>query len=292
MVAEPFLVLDQNVLRDRTRVQSLFDRCDGERIGIIVPDIAGFEWSRGRLPRENWRRGLEFLKSRSDLVYVSPKFTQLARTEIGSGKPSDSIVCPEATRRFRQILTSLAQQEPETLDAIEESFARVPLEDGKQAWGQHDEFKQMVIRAGHLIGQRFTPDDLAEMRRSPTEASLEFLTSERGVKFIFEGLQHFTKDPRKAFALSAVPSVQAAFMSGLAAMALHWQAFGGLESISASKVTNDFLDLAYAVPASFCLELVSDDKRALEMCRAITAGADFRAKYWSTKLSEIDLRVT
>jgi hypothetical protein len=48
---------------------------------------------------------------------------------------------------------------------------------------------------------------------------------------------------------------------GLAALALDWLAQGGLAGAKADKITNDFHDLDYIGTASFCVDLVTDDRR-------------------------------
>src|SRR5262245_10974438 len=104
----PFIVVDQNQLQIAESIASLVDRCCREDLQILIPDVAGFEFSKGSNPHYTWRRCLQHLAPYAELVVVGRKLSQLWRDELASGKACANIVEFDATELLRKILRQFA----------------------------------------------------------------------------------------------------------------------------------------------------------------------------------------
>jgi hypothetical protein len=83
-------------------------------------------------------------------------------------------------------------------------------------------------------------------------------------------------DMPTAYELTRTRSVSAGFLSALAGIALHWLAFGGLESTKAETPSGDLNDTEYIVLGALSHSLATADKRATLICDAVAIAFDVR----------------
>jgi hypothetical protein len=78
--------------------------------------------------------------------------------------------------------------------------------------------------------------------------------------------------------LASSPSVTASFISGFAAVAFYWLAYGGLDDAAPEKSTSDLLDVEYATLGSLSVSLLSNDRRLNTIYQAMRTAATERRK--------------
>ena len=82
MVNLPYIVLDQNVLRDEARIKKAIHLVPGGvQGGFLLPDVAIMEMLKSKEWEYTLRRSLEFLVSMQNRVFVSWGIGELLRKE-------------------------------------------------------------------------------------------------------------------------------------------------------------------------------------------------------------------
>jgi hypothetical protein len=278
MTPFPYLVLDQNVLRNAEAIAKVRDECCRNGCWLLLPDGAFFEMSVAANPLDTWTRSLEHLKELPELVCVSCKMMDLVASEKVMRQPVEDIVNREATAFLRSLLTAMRTGGSD-LQAILHGPAANQLKAGKAAWSNSEFHKQMFVKMRDLFKETLTVSQLKRMRANPRKELETWVSSTEGTRFVFQWLQWQGLDEVTSIHLATQPSITAAFATSIAGVAIYWLAFDGLNGVDSAKVTNDMHDVEYVAFASLCRELVSCDRRANTIHRAVRAGMESRSKW-------------
>jgi hypothetical protein len=268
-----FIVLDQNMMRNSNAISTALDRCCREKLQLLIPDVAGFESSKGSKPFDTWRRSLECLRGYPEFVSVSRKLTKMLAEERRTGRPCETLVDSDVTMEMRALLKDLADDDSSALRKIIEGPVRRFMPASLAAWSDSEEHKQWISTARNELHCTMSHEALKELRKSPREGLAEWLSSTDGIRFVFQGIKSRGTADEASLLLSSLPSVSAAFISTFAAVVMYWLAFGGLDKVSPKKVTNDLLDIEYAILGSLSVDLLSNDKRLSTICRAVSTAS-------------------
>jgi hypothetical protein len=264
----PFIVLDQNVMRDRNALASSLNRCCRENLHLLIPDVAGFELSKGSRPLDTWCRSLALLVSYPELVVVSRKLTDMLYEEGCDGIPCRSVVHDDLTAVMREILGSVGRGDNSLLSEIVDRWPPTAA-----IWSDSEQHKKWIKGLRDGLRSMIGGNALSKLRNSPEQEVTRWLSSVDGVRFVFQGIKSRGIADKASLLLSSVSSITAAFVAAFAATGLYWLAFGGLENASPNTSTNDLLDTEYAILGSLSVDLLSSDKRISMICRAMKASS-------------------
>jgi hypothetical protein len=280
----PYIVIDQNKLRDATAITAVFDRCNRENLQALLPDGAGFEFSNVLQPFETWLRSLKCLCDRPELVSVSVKMTALLKRELTSGIGCGDVMDPIATAFLRSLLYDLRKNDLSRLRKLIDGPVRTLLPASSAAWSDSAKHKNWIRIARESLRAEMSPAMLSALRKRPHEELGQWMSSEHGIRFVFQGVkaQGFTDDA--AVLLCSRPSISAAFISAMGILGLYWLAVGGLEDASPGKFTNDLHDVEYVILGSLSRDLVTSDKRLAAVADAVSRGSESRYAWFSKKL--------
>ena len=284
-----FLVLDQNVLRDRNALESALDRCCREDLGLLITDNSAFEWSKGSKPFDTWRRSLEILSVYPEFVSVSRRLTDLLDDERLSAYPCNVVVHDGLTTSFRKILHELRVADYTSLQAILDGPARTLLPESLLEWGNHVQHKQWIVFVRDELRNMVSEKKLKSLRRDPQAGLVQWLSSEDGLRFVFQGIKQEMKDDVAALRLTQRTSALGAFVSTFGAIGMYWLLQGGLDTAPPQTITNDFQDIEYAVVGSLCQDLVTKDKRLATIYHAVTRAVPFRHRWVTQRLNPANL---
>jgi len=275
-----FIVVDQNKMRHVAALADALDRCCREDLRLLIPDGAGFELSDVSNPLYTWRRSLSVLCRYPELVAVSQKLTKIMCQEIACGRPAEALIDDDGTHRFGELLRKMASGDDSDLRAMIDG----PVKSLVRRTSSTDSarHKSLILALRGQLSAMMTEETLGRLRRAPEAELATWLTSVDGIRFVFQWITHNGACAEFAFALSSGPSVSAAFASSLAAVAVYWLAFGGLESAPPEKVTNDLHDAEYAVLGSISVELLTGDSRLRRIDEALRK-ALFSRTEWCRK---------
>jgi hypothetical protein len=128
----PFIVIDQNRLRDANVVASAIEQCREYGLEILIPDVAGFEFSKAIERPEDalrtWRCSLQHLASFPELVVAGRKLPELWKEELGTGTPVRKVVDDRATAPLRDLLRGIGASDSTLRSFVTERVARmIPL---------------------------------------------------------------------------------------------------------------------------------------------------------------------
>ena len=140
----PLIVVDQNVMRDADAIAAALDRCCRESLQLVIPDVAGFEFSKGAEPFDTWRRSLECLCKYPEFVSVSRKLTKMLAEEHRSGQACETLIDPALTRFLREMLSSLSADDPSPLRAMIDGPVRELVPESVEVWSDSDKHKQWI----------------------------------------------------------------------------------------------------------------------------------------------------
>jgi len=279
-----FIVLDQNRMRSGETISSALDRCCRENVRLLIPDGAGFEFSKGSDPHLNWTRSLQLIAPFAELVVVGRKISHVWNEEILQGVPSIDVVDDGGTTRFRELLRQIEAGDATGLRQIIDGPGWSSMEASLDNWSHHEQFKAMIKTFRDALQPSLTEATVKDLRTNSDDAIARWLESVDGMSFVFQGIQSRGVKAEAALGLAARPSVIGAFISGMAALALYWIAFGGLESAKPEIITNDIVDLEYGVIGALSDSLLTSDRRLKAIHHAIKRGLDGRARWFARAL--------
>jgi len=258
---QPYIVLDQNPCRKRAVMAALFRRCRENKLGILLPDTAIYEFSKGSQAYDTWRRSLEHLCTQPELVFAGRSLGKMMAHEISTGQPLQDVVDHEVTLQFRQMLSGLQVGNDARMKRALSKIARI-IDTEKALRERHDENKSIVLKLRDHWKKSLPDADLKSLRNDNRETFVRILAELETAAIVFEAAKHDGCTDASASVLTLGPSVYGHVVLGLAALALDWLAQGGIDGIAPEKITNDYHDLDYICTASFCTDLVTEDRRA------------------------------
>ena len=276
----PFIVLDQNALRCSKTISEASDRCRRENLQLLIPDVAGFEFSNVGDPHQTWKRSLREVGRVSELVVVSRKITHVWKEEIKEGVPCISLADDGATSIFRSMLRQDSSGDESAIRNFVNGPVKQMMPPAIQHWSDHEQFKTMIGSFRDFLESSLPEATLKNLRKDRANAMIAWLCSPDGVRFVVQGIMSQGAAREDTFQLAARPSAIGGFISGMTALALYWLAFGGFETIKAADITNDLHDLEYAILGSLCESLVTADKRMKVIHQAIKESTVGRARWF------------
>jgi len=277
----PFIVIDQNQCRKQQVVETLVHRCRQQELGLLLPDTAIYEFSKGTKAYDTWRRSLDHICKEPELVFAGRSIGTMMNQEVSKGIPLNDIVDHEVTPRLRQLLTELRAGDD---SRINKALAEVVkfIDDEKNLREQHDANKSIVDSLAEHWTSSLSVEDLKKLRQPDRESFVRILAEFETAGIVFEAAKGDGCSEVVATSLTVGPSVYGHVVLGLAALALDWLAQGGLDGTKADKITNDFHDLDYICTASFCIDLVTDDRRANRVYSAMIEALEMRWEHLKT----------
>ena len=278
LTGQPYIVLDQNLCRDPQCVEGRFRQCRKEGLAILLPDTAIYEFSKGSLTYQTWRRSLKHLCKEPQLVATGRSIGRMMSEEIQTGQPIHDVVDHEVTPRFQRLLAELRNGEDKRINLALAEVAKI-IDHEKGLRDHHQENKGIVARLRDHWHDTVSNSDLSRLRRQDEETLIGVLAEMETAAIVFQAAKNDGCTDDVAYAITLGPSVYSHAVYSLAALALDWLAQGGLEGIEPSKITNDFHDLDYVRTATFCTDLVTDDKRASRVYGVVVTALERR---WET----------
>jgi hypothetical protein len=278
------IVVDQNVLRDRSLMLAAAERCRRDGLSLLLPDVAGFEFSKGSRQFETWRRSLERLQSCRDVLAVGRKLSLMLDEERANGRRCDTLVDSAGTNRIRLVLDGLVRRDDSSLrslvDGLRTGMAPASF------WQDSAQHLQLIVRMRDGLRSEMNSGFVTSLRRNPHSEMTVWLSSEIGARLVFQGIRSLGVSDVGSLGLSLSDSVLVTFVLALSALSIHWLAFGGFESASPGATTNDLLDVEYATLGSLSTELLTRDKRLKAIRDAVVAATASRQSYLLAKLRD------
>jgi len=271
MLFHPYIVLEPNKLESRDVVYSVAERCRRENLQILVPHVAGYEFSKGN-PTINWRKSLREIAPFADLVVAGVKCLDLCRDEWESGVPSVTLVDLRASIEFRQRLRRIASGDESAIDELLQGPGWKAMEESQELWSRYDDHKSSLVALCNCFRRPEYETVVNELRRSRgqvVQKITQWLRSDDGVDFVAMGMVFYGANSDAARRLAGSLSVARAFLSYCAALALHWIAMSGLDTANAKEVTNDWHDLEYGVMGALSADLITSDGRLRDVYKAV-----------------------
>jgi hypothetical protein len=278
LTPQPFIVIDQNCCRDTTLVEQLLKRCQREGLSLLLPDTAIYEFSKGPNPYLTWRRSLELLSKQPSLVAAGRSIGQLMAEELATGKPCIDVYDAQVTPGFRDTLADIAKGDDAKVNAALAEVAKI-IHAEKSLREQHSGNKHIVETLRDEWKRLLPESDLRALRSGDSAAYVRILAEMGTATIVFQALKNDGCSEETAYHLTSNASVYSHQVYCLAALALDWVAQGGLESIDATAITNDFFDIDYVCTSTFCVDLATRDKRAIRVYQGLTQAFPKRWEY-------------
>lgn len=255
----PYAVIDQNCLRNPRIVSDAIEKAKRGRL-ILLHDIAMVEMTKSDEWLNTMRHSLALLAEYPQGVVAGRATGELMRCEMETGEPCPDIVDHDVTPRVRQLLSELKSGKTLMLDGIARAM---PAAREMARIQQLDRLanRSILVTLADIWKRELTAPQLKQLRAGDEALFVELLAEKRMMATIADGLHKADYDLENARWLASVPSVSAHLWLCLAANALHWVLKGGIEGFRDERFTNELCDIDYLVAATFCAELITNDKR-------------------------------
>jgi hypothetical protein len=273
----PYIVVDQNCLRDAEVLDRLVIKAKALNQVIVLPDTAFIEMTKNAQWELTIQQSLKVLAKYPAHVAASYSPGQLLRMERDSGQPHCDIVWHEATPFIKRLLHEVAEGKNDYLKELEplifdaqETFKKEKL--------NHEENKIYVAAAVEFWELVLSEEMIKKLRRKDRELLTHLLASPGITEFCRIGLTRLGWAKDSVQYLARNPSVSSHNFLCIAALGLRCVADGGLEGKSDQRITNDVADLDYMLMATFCKELLTRDVRLKELYRCVCAAVEQRER--------------
>ena len=234
-----FITVDQNQLRHPDRIARLLDDCCRSGLHVLLPDGAFLEFAKSGYFADTTRQSLRLLAPYRELVAAGCKLSHLMSSELQGRVPAIKLTHDGATEFLRSILDDLDHSEDAALLRLANGPVKELIPPALDVWNDHDRNKKLVQGLHDALKADMPSDQLKALRRSPDEGIAQWTSSLAGTRFIFQGLKRRGADDATAYELTRTPSVNAGFLSALAALAVYWVAKGGVEGSKNSGFSGD-----------------------------------------------------
>jgi hypothetical protein len=272
---QPYIVIDQNRCRDKQEVERLFRRCEIENLRLVLPDIAIFEFSKGTKPHLTWRTSLEHICLTSDLVVAGRDVGNMMSEEITTGKLTEDVIDHKVTPLLQELLSELKTGDDTRLNSALAKIAKF-IDTEKALREQHTSNTDIVVDLKEHWKSSLDEATLQKLRNKEKGVFAGILSELETASIVTDAARRDGCDIPTATSITVGPSIYSHAVYALAALALDWLAFGGIESIAPDKVTNDFHDIDYIVIATYCRSLQTNDDRANRVYSGLRDGLEQR----------------
>lgn len=265
----PYIVIDQNCLRDVTLVRELQVRARYQSELIILPDIALWEMMKNAQWEETARSSLSPLADYPAGVLLAHGLGDLLRLELADKRPHLDVVYHDATPRIRRLLGDISKGAGSTLEDMRVTVPSAQAELSKQ-YERHDDNKKRIVDMMKLLKDLLSGHEtLRKALRDPMSQREAF----RGI-MAMPAIPLLIKKNllEKGFSdeVAAGPSV--AHYDGFCIMGLSLLYVAqGMESRAPERATNDLADLDYIAVALFCKGLATKDSRTRDLYEDLSA---------------------
>lgn len=270
----PFVTIDQNQPRHADALALIVDECRRDGLQILLPDGAFLEFSKSGFPLDTARRSLQPLAAYREIVCSARKLSEMMREELQNRQACTVFIEDHATKCLRTILAELERSDETTLRKLVDGPLPVLMPPALMVWNNHDENKRMIKSLHDLLKTDLPAAQLKAFRQRPEEAVSQWLPSPGGMRFVFDQLKERVTDELTALRLMVTPSVNAAYLSAMAGLAVQWLAQGGLATARSSESSGDLNDVEYVVLGALSRSLATADVRAQTICHGVAVGLE------------------
>jgi hypothetical protein len=271
----PYLVVDQNCLRDEIVLNERLIRAREYGELLVIPDTAFIEMTKNAKWELTIEKSLNILAKYPEGIVASYSPGQLLRMERDSGRPHCDVVWHEATPEIQRWLYEIAKGERIFMDSIK------PLvSDAQEVFrGQklnHAQNKIYVTAAVEFWQLLLPPTAIKQLRKQDRKLFCELLAAPYITEICRIGLGASGWETGSTRNLASSPSVSSHNFLCIAALGLRYLVDGGIEGKSAETVSNDVADLDYLLMATFCKDLLTKDRRLKELYLNVCMAIDQR----------------
>lgn len=289
----PYIVVDQNVLRDEYEIDKLHQRCLEENLSILLPDAAILEMLKGSEWEDTVWRSLVLLAKKPNYLIVGKCTGELMREEIKTGEPCTDVVDHDVTKQFLRFLNEIRNGSSPTLSLLRRTVPDAVASQKSQLL-DHKQNKATVLNLVRTWQEELSSEEIKILRSKDKDASAYnhtfrgLLAGPVMVKTCATALSGAGYPELTANLLSITQSVSSHLFLCMAGLALKWLGQGGLDSMPEEKVTNEVVDLEYIIFASLSKGIVSKERDVNEMYNHIVAIAESRLQLFKRAMDEND----
>jgi len=246
---------------------------------IVVTDMALVEMMKSDQWESTTKRSLSILATEPQLVICSKGIGPMMKEEYDSGAPCAYIFDDEVSNRFRRLLGEVSGGDDTTFEHVRKVIGAA-RDLAKHQHLDHGRNKAALMTIVDAWKKDLTAEQLRRLRGSDEQLTRELLSESEMQSTCFNALVGAGYDRSKAARLTMDPSVSSHEFLCFVAVGLRW--LDGLGAADEKKVTNDLADKDYVVTATFCRDLVSEEKRVQEQFARINDVIDRRARLFES----------
>jgi hypothetical protein len=277
MMVLPYVVIDQNCLRDESILNERIIRARTHGELIVLADTAFIEMTKNAEWELTINQSLKILAKFPMGVVASYSPGQLLRMERDSGQALCDIVDHNSTPKIRRLLGEIGRGENHFLKVIEPFVI-----DGQSVFREqklnHERNRPYVGAAVEFWKLLLTKTAIKQLRRNDRKLFCELLASPHVTERCRVAMDMLGWAKGSTAYLASHPSVSSHNFLCISALGLRYLAEGGFESKSAEKITNDVADLDYLLTATFCKNLLTKDKKLNELYENICIAIEYRER--------------
>jgi hypothetical protein len=273
----PFLIIDQNQIRDTNALAQAAAECRRNGSGLLIPDGAFLEFAKGGQFFQTTKQSLTPLAPYRELLVMARPISTLIREELAGGRPSESLIHNGTTGYLRSLLRDLEDADERELRTLADGPAARLMPGALAAWNNHGESKHLVQSLHDAFKRDMRADRLKSLRQLNELAASTWLSSLDGSRFVFQWFTQQGVSNLTAVIMARTPNVAAGFASAVAALAIDWLAMGGIDAAQPPNLSSDLHDIEYIVLGAVSRSLMTTDRRAARICRAVAAAFEVRS---------------
>lgn len=274
----PFVVLDQNCMRDDRGVDHVTPLLEAARVGgprVLVPDVALVEMTQHPLAwKGTMSRSFRLLAAELDAVVLGRSVAEMAREEISTGRPVTELVDGELVESLRDLIAELTSAEGPALAYFRERVTRA-RESAARDFYDHNRNKELAVDQNDGWRKVTSPAGAAALRAGD-EQLLRLLALKAVKDFGVQALCRSGATRSVAESLLSTPSMCLAAVAAPVVSGLMWFADGGIDSRLPKDTSNDGIDLDYVRLAVFSAGVKSLDGRVRRLVEHVAAVMDMQ----------------
>ncbi|MBE7474585.1 MAG: hypothetical protein DPW09_15185 [Anaerolineae bacterium] len=279
-MALPFIVVDQNYLRDEQLLSECIARANINNEFIILADTAFVEMMKNPNWKYTVQQSLKVLAKYPESVLVAYSCGKLLRMERNSGIPQFDIVDRIGTLHVQRILYEINKGMTTFLDSLEKDVLEAQAMAHEQQLN-HSENRKYVAASIEFWKSSLPNSAIKQLRKGDRNLFQELLTMPFLSKMCYFSMISLGWSEDAAKHLVSCPSASSHNFLCIAARGLKYIAKGGFESIRDKHITNAVADLDYLFTATFCRELLTKENDLRELYEDVCVAL---AKKWTEKI--------
>lgn len=252
-----FIVLDQNCMRDRAQIMSLFRECQLQSAALALPATAFGEMLKTPEWRSTIARSLELIALSPGHVVGLRTTRDLLREEAETGEMAREIVDLAWTQRLRDVLVGVARGNLEVLDRWEGHGGRI--EEDSPTYNPANSLVRYV-EGQDLLRTLLQPRQVKALRKRDFTSLVDALGTATGNTLAARALTGVYGED-VAERLVATSSFSVAHVFAHLIRHLDWVSDGSPRNQDARAVRNDHLDVSYYLFAVFGRRVATKEDR-------------------------------